>query len=138
MSASAADHRRAAKSAAQTDRRAANDRGLILLRALAAGHAGTALRIGTPAEILEARGLLHALGYTQAGDGRWERPEDRRALQIGQLLRDGKGEEARALLPGSAGASRSRARGPARSARERERAAAPSARARRASRRRPT
>jgi hypothetical protein len=72
-------------------------------RALAAGHAGTALRIGTPAEILEARGLLHGLGYTQATDGRWERPEDRRAVQIGQLLRDRKGEEARALLPGPQG-----------------------------------
>ena len=104
MSAPAADHLRAATSAAATDRKAPNDRGLILLRALAAGHAGAALRIGTPSEILEARGLLHGLGYTQAPDGRWERPEDRRALQIGQLLRDGKGEEARALLPGSSGA----------------------------------
>ncbi|HVE40147.1 MAG TPA: hypothetical protein VNM14_09685 [Planctomycetota bacterium] len=103
MTAPAAEHLRAAKSAAESDRRTPNDRGLILLRALAAGHAGTALRIGTPAEILEARGLLHGLGYTQAADGRWERPEDRRALQMGQLLRDGKGEEARALLPGSAG-----------------------------------
>jgi hypothetical protein len=101
MTAPAAEHLKAAKSAAEPDRRAPNDRGQILLRALAAGHAGTALRIGTPAEILEARGLLHGLGYTQAGDGRWERPEDRRALQIGQLLREGKGEEARALLPGS-------------------------------------
>jgi len=71
----------------------------VLLRALAAGHAGAALRLGAPAEILEARGLLHGLGYTQAPDGRWERPEDRRAVQIGQLLRDRKGEEAKALLP---------------------------------------
>jgi len=104
MSAPAADHLRAAKAAAETDRKAPNDRGLVLLRALAAGHAGTALRIGTPAEILEARGTLHGLGYTQAPDGRWERPEDRRALQMGQLLRDGKGDDARALLPGAQGA----------------------------------
>ena len=105
MTAPASEHLRAAKSAAEADRRKEirNDRGLVLLRALAAGHAGTALRIGTPAEILEARGVLHGLGYTQAPDGRWERPEDRRAVQIGQLLRDRKGEEARALLPGPQG-----------------------------------
>jgi predicted RNA-binding Zn-ribbon protein involved in translation (DUF1610 family) len=103
MSAPAADHLRAAKAAAEGDRRKEiqNDRGLVLLRALAAGHAGTVLRIGTPAEILEARATLIGLGFSQAPDGRWERSEDRRAVQIGQLLRDGKGEEARALLPGS-------------------------------------
>jgi hypothetical protein len=103
MSAPAADHLRAAKPAAEADRRkeTQNDRGLLLVRALAAGHAGTALRIGTPAEILEARGILHGLGYNQTPEGRWERPEDRRAVQIGQLLRDGKGDEARAQLPGS-------------------------------------
>jgi len=103
----AADHLRAAKSAAEADRRKEirNDRGLVLLRALAAGHAGAALRIGTPAEILEARGVLHGLGYAQTSEGRWERPEDRRALQIGQLLRDRKGEEARALLPGPQGSA---------------------------------
>jgi len=101
MTASASEHLQAAKSAAEADRRKEirNDRGLVLLRALAAGHAGAALRLGAPAEILEARGILHGLGYTQAPDGRWERPEDRRAVQIGQLLRDRKGEEARALLP---------------------------------------
>ena len=107
MTAPASEHLRAAKSAAEADRRKEirNDRGLVLLRALAAGHAGAALRIGTPAEILEARGLLHGLGYTQTPEGRWERPEDRRAVQIGQLLRDRKGEEARALLPGPQGSA---------------------------------
>src|SRR5207253_8805679 len=99
----AAEQLAAPKSAAETGGQAPDDRGRVRLRALAAGHAGTALRIGTPAEILEARGTLHGLGYTQAPDGRWERPEDRRALQMGQLLRDGKGDEARALLPGAQG-----------------------------------
>lgn len=103
MSSPAADHLKAARAAAEAERKREiqNDRGLVLLRALAAGHAGVALRIGAPAEILEARTMLHGLGYTQAADGRWERPEDRRAVQIGQLLREGKGDEARALLPGS-------------------------------------
>jgi hypothetical protein len=107
MSSPAADHLKAAKSAAEADRRREiqNDRGLVLLRALAAGHAGVALRIGAPSEILEARTTLHGLGYTQASDGRWERPEDRRAVQIGQLLRDGKGDDARALLPSSQAAT---------------------------------
>lgn len=107
MNSPAAEHLLAAKSAAETDRRreSQNDRGLLLVRALAAGHAGVALRIGAPAEILEARTTLHGLGYTEAADGRWERPEDRRAVQIGQLLRDGKGDDARALLPGAQGSA---------------------------------
>lgn len=102
LSAPAADHLREAKLAAEGDKRRElqTDRGLVLLRALAAGHAGAALRMGTPAEILEARTTLHSLGYAQSPDGRWERPEDRRAVQMGQLLRGGKAEEARALLPG--------------------------------------
>lgn len=104
MKAPAAGHLKAAKTAAENpDRRreGANDRGLLLLRALAAGHAATALRIGAPAEILEAREILHGLGYAQTPEGRWERPEDRRAAQMGQFLKAGKSEEARALLPGS-------------------------------------
>jgi hypothetical protein len=105
LSAPAADHLREAKLAAEGGQRKEllNDRGLVLLRALAAGHAGAALRLGAPAEILEARGALHALGYVQSPDGRWERPEDRRAGQMGQLIRGGKSEEARALLPGPQG-----------------------------------
>ena len=97
MSASAAEHLRAAKIGPTPDR------GGPLLRALAAGHAATALRTGAPAEILEARVRLHELGYAQTADGRWERPEDRRAAQMGRLLADGKAEEARALLPGARG-----------------------------------
>jgi hypothetical protein len=103
----AADHLKEAKLAAEGDKRKElqTDRGLVLLRALAAGHAGAALRLGTPAEILEARSTLLALGYAQSPDGRWERPEDRRALQMGQLIKSGKADEARALLPGGQGAS---------------------------------
>ncbi len=98
MSAPAAEHLKAAKA---LDLKPSKDRGQGVLRALAAGHAGTALRSGAPAEILEARVLLHGLGYQQAGDGRWERPEDRRAAQMGRLLADGKPEDAKAQLPGS-------------------------------------
>jgi len=94
MAASAAEHLRAAKS---------GDRASPLGRALAAAHAGTALRMGTPAEILEARGALHALGYAQTPEGRWERADDRRAAQVGRLVRDGKAEEARAFLAGPRG-----------------------------------
>ncbi len=106
MSAPATEHLRAAKAAAApVDRKVEGqgDHGAVLLRALAASHAGAALRLGAPAEILEARTLLHGLGYAQSSEGRWERPEDRRAAQMGQLLREGKAEEARALLPGSPG-----------------------------------
>jgi hypothetical protein len=105
MSAPAADHLREAKLAADGGARKElqNDRGVVLLRALAAGHAAAALRLGGPAEILEARGALHALGYAQSPDGRWERPEDRRAGQMGQLIKGGKAEEARALLSGPPG-----------------------------------
>ena len=105
LSAPAVDHLVEAKLAAEGGQRREllNDRGLVLLRALAAGHAAAALRLGTPDEILEARSLLHALGYAQSPDGRWERPEDRRAAQMGQLIRGGKPEEARALLPGPQG-----------------------------------
>lgn len=95
MQATAAEHLKASK------RPPGKERGDLLLRTLAAGHAATALRIGAPAEILEARAALHGLGYAQSGDGRWERPEDRRATQMGRLLADGKPEEARALLPGA-------------------------------------
>jgi hypothetical protein len=76
-----------------------------VLRLLAAGHAATALRSGSPSEIVEARVFLHELGYVQGSDGRWERPEDRRAAQIGRLLADGKPDEARLLLPGGAAGS---------------------------------
>jgi len=106
MTAPAADHLRAARAAAEpVDRKLAspNDRGLVLLRSLAAGHAGTAVRIGSPAEILDARVVLHGIGYAQTSEGRWERPDDRRAAQMGQLLRDAKAEDARALLPGPRG-----------------------------------
>lgn len=105
LNAPAADHLREARLAAEGDKKKElqTDRGLVLLRALAAGHAGAALRMGTPAEILEARSTLIALGYAQSPDGKWERPEDRRALQMGQLIRNGKAEEARALLPGAQG-----------------------------------
>jgi hypothetical protein len=94
MTAPAADHLRAAK---------AGDGSHPLLRSLAAGHSATALRAGTPAEILEARGALHRLGYAQSAEGRWERTEDRRAAQMGRLVREGKPEEARALLPAPRG-----------------------------------
>jgi len=108
MSAPAADHLRAAKAAAApVDRKVEGqgDHGAVLLRGLAASHAGAALRLGAPSEILEARTVLLGLGYTQSSDGRWERPEDRRAAQMGQLLREGKADEARTLLPGSPGSS---------------------------------
>jgi hypothetical protein len=97
MTLPAAEHLKAAKAAAAPSK----DRGETLLLALAAGHAGAALRTGAPAEILEARVVLHGLGYAQSSDGRWVRVEDRRAQQMGRLLADGKAEEARAMLPGS-------------------------------------
>jgi hypothetical protein len=99
MSATGGEHLRAAKAAAEAKGPAANDRGMILVRYLAAAHAATALRSGSPAEILEARGVLHGLGYAPTADGRWERAEDRRAVQLGQSLRDSKVEDARALVP---------------------------------------
>jgi hypothetical protein len=102
MDAPASVHLLAARAAA-APAPASKDRGFGLLRALAAGHASTALRLGSPAEILEARQVLIGLGYAQGGDGRWERPEDRRAAQMGALLKAGKPEDARALLPGSKG-----------------------------------
>jgi hypothetical protein len=97
MSATAAEHLRAAKSAAAPSK----DGGEPVLRALAAGHAGAALAVGTPSEILEARVVLHGLGYVGTPEGRWQRLEDRRAAEMGRLLADGKPEDARALLPGS-------------------------------------
>ena len=97
MSAPAAEHLRAAKSAAAP----ARDRGDVVLRAQAAGHAGAALAAGTPQEILEARLVLHGLGYVGTPEGRWERLEDRRAAEMGRLVANGKPEDARALLPGS-------------------------------------
>jgi hypothetical protein len=71
MSAPASEHLRAAKSAAEADRRKEirNDRGLVLLRALAAGHAGAALRIGTPGKFSRRAGRC-GLGYTQAPTAR--------------------------------------------------------------------
>lgn len=103
MSAPAGEHLRAAKSAAEAvEKRGAapGDRGIALLRYLAAAHAATALRTGSAAEILEARVTLHALGYAPAAEGRWERAEDRRALQLGEHLRDSDADGARSLLPG--------------------------------------
>ncbi len=102
MSATGAEHLKAAKDAvAALERKGtnANDRGLLVVRALAAAHAAAALRAGSPAEILEARGVLHGLGYAPTPEGRWERAEDRRALQLGQLLKDSKAAEARTLVP---------------------------------------
>ncbi len=91
MTATGADHLGAAKSAAEAKG------GLV--RSLAAAHAAATLHAGTPSEILEARGVLHGLGYAPSADGRWERAEDRRAAQLGQYLRDGKADEARSLVP---------------------------------------
>jgi hypothetical protein len=99
MSATPAEHLREAKAAAASiDRKIpAADRGAALLRHLAAAHAATALRTGAPAEILEARVVLHGLGYSPSPAGRWERADDRRAAQ----LKDAAPEDARSLLPGS-------------------------------------
>ncbi len=103
MNASAADHLKEARTLVEVKSEVLKDRGLLLLRALAAGHASAALKLGAPAEILEARKVLFGLGFAQTPEGRWERPEDRRAAQMGSLLREGKGDEARALLPGPRG-----------------------------------
>jgi hypothetical protein len=133
MAASGGEHLRAAKGAADALARkgaAAADRGLVLLRLLAAAHASAALRIGTAAEILEARVALSGLGYSPSAEGRWERADDRRAAQLGQLLREGRAAEARSQLPGGrdfAGAYRSAAVGfqaPIRTREEFDRAAA--------------
>jgi hypothetical protein len=102
----AAEHLRAARAAAEPleKKGAPVDRGVGLLRFLAAAHAATALRTGTPAEIVEARGLLQKLGYAASPEGRWERAEDRRAAQVGRHLRESRPEEAQALLRGPRGA----------------------------------
>lgn len=106
MTAPAAEHLKAAKGAAGSlEQKGAgvNDRGMVLVRYLAAAHAATALRLGTPAEILEARTVLHGLGYAPSADGRWERAEDRRAVQLGQHLKESRAEEARSLVPAGRG-----------------------------------
>jgi hypothetical protein len=108
MSATGGEHLKAAKAAAESLEKkgaSANDRGLQLVRYLAAAHASTALRAGSPAEILEARTVLQGLGYAPSSEGRWERADDRRAAWLGQMLKDSKADEARARVPaGRAGA----------------------------------
>lgn len=102
MAAPGGEHLRAAKAAGESlEKKGAgpNDRGLALVRLLAAAHASAALRTGTPAEILEARVVLSGLGYAPSPEGRWERADDRRAAQLGQLLRDARAAEARSQLP---------------------------------------
>jgi hypothetical protein len=102
LSATGGEHLRAAKAAAESLEKkgaSANDRGLLLIRYLAAAHASAALRTGTPAEILEARTVLQGLGYTPSPEGRWERSDDRRAAWLGQMLKDSKAGEARARVP---------------------------------------